>query len=385
MKKFSLTALILGFILISSLVFSSAPVQAQEGVVWSTDIYNNQFLADPPAVNRQDSAINFNWGEGSPAEGIDPDRFSIRFGTDAYFTAGTYRFTVRADDSAQLWIDYERVIDTIGNAQPGQVLTVDVPLTEGSHHIQLDYREITGLAYVSLTWADVNTIPLPPVPDPSPINYGVWNAEYYANTNLFGNPTVFVFERTPTHNWGYDAPQAGIPADNFSARWTNTFYLTQGLYRLQVRTDDGVRVYIDNIPYIDEWHPASGQTYTRNIELGTGNHTVTVEYYEGVLLAFLDFDFRRLNTIPPAGEVGTPVATVEAAVLNVRDYPGVTFGDIITKVRRGETYPILARTSDGAWWRISVGGQEGWVSSRWVTSDSLSGVPIEDPTESLFG
>jgi uncharacterized protein YraI len=76
---------------------------------------------------------------------------------------------------------------------------------------------------------------------------------------------------------------------------------------------------------------------------------------------------------------------VEAAVLNVRDYPGVTFGDIITKVRRGETYPILARTSDGAWWRISVGGQEGWVSSRWVTSDSLSGVPIEDPTESLFG
>jgi hypothetical protein len=62
-----------------------------------------------------------------------------------------------------------------------------------------------------------------------------------------------------------------------------------GVYRFSLRADDGVRLWIDGILQINEWHTSSGQTYTRDVQLGAGNHAFTIEYFENTGFASIYF------------------------------------------------------------------------------------------------
>jgi uncharacterized protein YraI len=41
-------------------------------------------------------------------------------------------------------------------------------------------------------------------------------------------------------------------------------------------------------------------------------------------------------------------------------------------------YAINGRSADGRWWRISVNGQDGWVSAAWVAAANAQNVPVVD-------
>lgn len=118
-----------------------------------------------------------------------------------------------------------------------------------------------------------------PAPTPKPPT-GPWFAQYYNNRDLAGAPVLERQEPNLSHNWGYGSPAAQVFADNFSARWNRTFNLTGGTYRVSVRADDGVRVYIDGALYIDEWRVQAATTFTRDLVITAGNHTFTVEFFE---------------------------------------------------------------------------------------------------------
>jgi hypothetical protein len=77
-------------------------------------------------------------------------------------------------------------------------------------------------------------------------------------------------------------PQALLPADGFSARFTKTAYFNTGIYQINTHADDGIRVYVDGDLKIDEWKDA-GPDQTANVVLGAGVHTITVEYYDNIL------------------------------------------------------------------------------------------------------
>src|SRR6185312_14069017 len=82
-------------------------------------------------------------------------------------------------------------------------------------------------------------------------------------------------------NWGSGSPASGFPADNFSVRWTATPYLSAKTYSFQTTTHDGVRLYVDNQLVINEWKGQSATTYTAQVTLSAGYHTIRMEYYEG--------------------------------------------------------------------------------------------------------
>jgi hypothetical protein len=65
-----------------------------------------------------------------------------------------------------------------------------------------------------------------------------------------------------------------------------------GVYRFTLKADDGVRLWIDGILQIDEWHNASGQTYTRDVQLGAGNHNLRIEYFENTGGALIYFAYQ---------------------------------------------------------------------------------------------
>lgn len=376
---------LLVFVLIVTLLgsFSFAepqPAAAQGGVVWTAQFYNNRFLLGTPAATTSYGQLSFDWGAGSPLTDVNADNFSARFATDTYFSAGTYRFYILADDAVQLWIDFpptqQPSLTSFNEPKPGQMLTVDVTLTAGTHHVQVDFRENEGVAYLYVSWANLATNPSPPA-FPAPVSLGgSWTAQYYNNTFLGNAPVVTRNEASPSRDWSTGAPVEGVPADNFSVRWTSVQNLTGGTYRIRVRSDDGVRVYVNGSLVINEFHPSSGQTYESSVTLGTGQHSIVIEYYEAQGFALLDFQM----VLPGGGGTVTPpatgtTATVTAWRLNVRSAPNTVTGAIIAKIDRGNTYPVLGSNADGTWYQISVNGLAGWVSGRYVSINQAGSTP----------
>ncbi len=107
-----------------------------------------------------------------------------------------------------------------------------------------------------------------------------WQAAYWNNMTLSGQPAVQREEASLDHNWGGGSPDPAIGADHFSARWTRYLDLTPGLYRFTATSDDGIRVSMDGEWIINEWydHPAKTVSVDRN--LGAGHHLFVVEFYE---------------------------------------------------------------------------------------------------------
>lgn len=360
------------------------PVAAQSGAVWNAEFFNNGFLLPPARLVRQDTAIAFNWGSTSPAPNVNADGFTVRWGTDVFLPAGTYRFWALADDTVRVIVDYQfnPLIDTFPQPRVGQVVSADITLNAGVHHIQVDYAEAGGDAYVFVTWADLATNPSGPNFPPlgsSGLSTGPWTAQYYANATLSGTPTLIQTESSPTHNWGTSSPVASIPADNFSARWTSTLALEAGTYQISTQADDGVRVYVDGRVVIDHFGSATGQVYTISVFLGAGQHNFMVEYLELGGLAFLNFSLTRVSGAP--SPVTGPAATVTGAFrLNVRAAPDPVNGAVLTQIRRNETYPIVGRNADTSWWQINVNGVIGWVNARFVTALNAQNVPVTSST-----
>ena len=303
--------IIIGLLLGVLSALAAVPSAAQSGAVWTGQYYNNPYLLGAATFTRQDSAIAFNWGTNAPGDGVGADNFSVRWATDVFLPAGTYRFWALADDNVRITVNFgfQPLIDTFASPAVGQVVSADITLPAGSHHIQVDYREQTGEAYVYVTWANLATNPsgpnFPTAPQP-PQAIGQWTAQYFTNPTLFGTPALVRSEASPTNNWGAGSPGPGIPADNFSARWTANFNLAAGSYRVTARADDGVRVFVNGVLLINQWTLASGQTYSADINLGTGTHNVVVEYFEAFGDAFIEFNLAPVGAPPPPTSVPLP-------------------------------------------------------------------------------
>lgn len=229
--------LIASALLALGLLVTPAAAISDSRADWTVQYFNNCCLVDPPTVTQQVERIDFNWGAGSPAAGINPDFFSARFNATVYFAPGTYRFSLLADDVARLSINLEPIISTLESGQTSEVRTVDRYL-DGFYNLQVDYQERTGDAFLRIGWENLSTQPQP---------------------------------------------------------------------------------------------------------------------------------------------VGGTTATVLVTTLNVRSAPSLE-GDILTRIGRGQTYGVLARSGDGAWVQINAGGIVGWVSAALVRLSDQQAQPTPQPS-----
>lgn len=215
-----------------------------------------------------------------------------------------------------------------------------------------------------------------------------WTAQYFNNTSLSGSP-VFT-ETLPSginFNWGTGSPNPLVPIDNFSARYTSVQTLVAGTYEFVVASDDGVRVYIDNVLVLDRFVGRVLTTDRFQQALTAGPHTLTVEYVEFIDQAALQFQWFLLTVgtgTPSAGGViatpfGTPPPTAvytgpTVTVIGVRGlavrtgpYLGASY---ITALVGQQTYPVLARNRDEGvynWYLVQTGERRGWSSGRYLT------------------
>ncbi|MGB2775155.1 MAG: PA14 domain-containing protein, partial [Anaerolineae bacterium] len=140
--------------------------------------------------------------------------------------------------------------------------------------------------------------PIPPSPTVGP---SYWRGEYYTNRDLMDNPVLVRNDASINFNWGSGAIAPGLPADNFSVRWTRSLDFTAGVYRFHMTVDDGARLFVDGALLINEWRDGSRRELTVDHALATGNHALRVEYYEatGEALIVLWWEARPAVTSTP--------------------------------------------------------------------------------------
>lgn len=112
-----------------------------------------------------------------------------------------------------------------------------------------------------------------------------WRAEYYNNTNLWGNPALVRGDNEINFNWGSGSPAPNVGSDNFSVRWSRQVWFDRsGVYRFTVNSDDGMRMFIDGRPVLNYWdRRGAAQT---DVYLSAGSHHIIVEYVERTGLAY---------------------------------------------------------------------------------------------------
>ncbi len=250
---------------------------------WRGEYFANALLLGSPAVVRNDPNINFSWGRNAPVFGVPGDNFSVRWTRQLFFPATqAYRFALHADDGVRMWIDSALIIDEWHTAA-ATTYTRDVNLTAGWHAFRIEYYEGGGDAYVQFR-----------IEQPTQTFFN-WKGEYFANRTLSGLPALTRDDTAISFNWGQGAPANGLPVDGFSVRWTRTLRFDAGVYRFSLQSDDGVRMWIDGVLQIDEWHNSGGQTFTRDVQLGAGNHSLRIEYFENTGGALIYFTYQRVE------------------------------------------------------------------------------------------
>jgi hypothetical protein len=137
--------------------------------------------------------------------------------------------------------------------------------------------------------------PIPPTATPAITD---WRAEYYDNLSLTGNPVLVRNDASIDFDWGYGSPDPGLPADGFSVRWSRDLNFGGGLYRFYAHVDDGVRLWMDGQPIIDQWHNSAPTTHVADITLSDGHHRLRMEYYEHTYTAVARLWWERIEQYP---------------------------------------------------------------------------------------
>jgi hypothetical protein len=246
------------------------------GTGLKADYYANSTLTAPIAVSNVSPTINYAWS-AAPAAGVLLSTFSVRW-TGQIQAPRTDLYTFQADvnGGARLYIDGVQVINKWTDTGAVQINSYQMNLVGGTKHtIMFEYFQTTGAARARLRWGSPNT----PNAATNRVAYGEWwldiisqnqlylpatappanglVASYYPTINLVGtlaNPGVTKYDTAVNFAWLGAVPVTGIPATNFSARWTGRLQApSAGSYTFQTLAKDGVRLWINKRLMINRW------------------------------------------------------------------------------------------------------------------------------------
>jgi hypothetical protein len=138
----------------------------------------------------------------------------------------------------------------------------------------------------------------------------LWNIPTIVNdvppTIPTSTPTASRTDAEIKFAWGAGSPATGINTDSFVGVWTGNKTFEAANYTFTATSDDGVRVYVDNLLVIDQWKRQSITTVNATKAMTAGVHQIKVEYYDQVFDATLNFSYVKATTATP---IPTPTPT----------------------------------------------------------------------------
>ncbi len=337
-----------------------ALAKADFGTNWTALFYNNPSLSDAPVVTQSSlPGVNFNWGSGSPAAGVNSDDFSARFTSTQTFAGGSYDFVVTADDGVRVLIDGQLVLDRF-YARPLTTDRFSQTLTPGAHSLTVEYFEDGDQAQVQFQWFQTSapvqpTAILPPVIVP---------------TFILTPGVVPTFGPTPSPT--PSGPQAIISYVRALALRTGPYLGATYVTRID-RSQPSYNVLgRNNSEGVYNWYLI--QTGDGRQGWGSGRYLdLTVDVNQVPEISSI---FDQINDAPDIGVVAIP-----RSVMILRQYPSTRASEI-GRIGYGEYTQLIGRTVQAnidQWYQVRQvsTGLVGWIYAPWVTvHGEIHQVPI---------
>ncbi len=270
-----------------------------------------------------------------------------------------------------------------------------------NHGVSLDaLRRANGLAADSFinpgqrliipTGGTVAPPVTPATPMPTPVaskesipdvSVNAYTTKFFNNATLSGTPVLTRVEAAPLNqNWGREAPGAGVIADEFSASFEGRFHFEAATYRFITVVDDGMKLYIDGVLVKDAWQDQPAASYSVDVVMTAGSHTVRLEYYDNQWEASIALRWLKLlaaDAAPPPTPTPTPTVqstpepTAPAATLKF------AYGIQAHALGRGNAAPVLNHVDDlgFTWLKQQV---------RWEDMERQRGVRQWDELDELL-
>ena len=195
------------------------------------------------------------------------------------------------------------------NGQPSRATT---PLAGIRQRVSPQTKVLYALG---TTLTEVSAVPVPASFLRGPEGESGLKAEYFSNRELKGAPVVTRVDREVDFDWGMTNPGPGLPADDFSARWTGKLVpTTTGKYRFGATADDGVRVYLDGKLIVEDWTEHAPATVTGEVTLEAGkSYDVKMEYFESKIGAVARLVWQPPLVKPEAAPYAEAVSVAKQA------------------------------------------------------------------------
>ncbi|MES2732844.1 MAG: carbohydrate-binding protein [Bacteroidota bacterium] len=233
---------------------------------------------------------------GGVGSRLGPDVFTVSEGTNGIgwintgewleytvnaATAGSYNINARVASvfaTGVFHLEWDGVnvsnaiaVPNTGDWQTWQSVTKTVTLTAGQHVLRV-FADAGNFNINKITFASAATA-----------GDGL-NAQYFNGQN-FNTPALTRKDANINFNWGGGSPALErVGVDNFSVRWTGQLLpRNTGTYTFHMTSDNGRRVWVNNVLIIDKWVDDWAIEYTGTINLTAGQKVnIKVEYFENV-------------------------------------------------------------------------------------------------------
>ena len=262
------------------------------------DYWNNINCSGSPTLSYQmTNSINYDWGTGSPAPGINADHFCVKWYLNNYDFGNQdeYTFYIMADDGFRLYIDGNLVLDKWVSQSP-TLYSVTAMDMSGVHNVRLEYFENGGGAVARMSW------------QPGTGMIGRYYDQTISKTGaLPSNPVLYRVDSDIRFNWANSSPldtregPERIYEDTYGIQWESHVYLTScGTYWVRTWSDDGIFVRAHtgtgwhNI--IDNWTNHAPTLDGSIFYACAGTYPVEARYYENSGGSVVDIDW---TYIPP--------------------------------------------------------------------------------------
>ena len=274
------------------------------GAGLSAQYFNSADLnPDTVGLTRIDKNLDFYWQKGSPDSSISNTNFSARWsGQIEAQSTESYTFKTISDDGIRLFINGKSLIDDWNDHGAKEDQGTIALIAGQKYDIKMEYYQRGGDATAKLTWEadgipqeiipqsqlysnDIsapNPIAIVPIVSPVQIGDGL-TAQYFNDKNL-GAIALTRVDPTVNFDWQRGSPDPLVNNDGFSARWTGQVQAKYSeAYTFSTTSDDGVRLWVDGKPLIDDWIDHAPKSDTGTIVMVAGQkYSIKLEYYENM-------------------------------------------------------------------------------------------------------
>jgi uncharacterized repeat protein (TIGR03806 family) len=219
-----------------------------------------------------------------------------------------------------------------------------------------------------------------------PLSGSGLRGEYFANQARTFNGAATLTRTDPfvDFNWGGGSPDAAIGVDTFTVRWTGQVQSpVSETVTFTTTSDDGVRLWVNNVLVIDQWVDQGASQWSGTIALAAGvRYDIRMEYFEngGDAVARLEWSSPSIprqvvpqsQLYPPAAPgSGTGLAAVYFANQTLSGAPALTRTDATVDFDWGNGGPGGSIPVDhfSARWSGQVQAAVSETHTFWVTGD----------------